>query len=230
MKRYRKTLLAILLPALPLCAQSGHWDGTFGPPGMEATVQVDLMKTAGGEFTGTISIPSQKLKGLPLHKISVEGAIIRFAAREDQPFAGELSADGKTISGELSAEGMSIPVSLNRTGDAQAEPAAKNAPIGKELEGTWTAVAEDSGVQLHLILTLSNQADGNAAGKLVNMSEGALEVPLSKIAQNGANVTLGLDAVNGSYSAELKAGGTELAGTFRQGEVTLPLNFKRAAK
>jgi hypothetical protein len=62
------------------------------------------------------------------------------------------------------------------------------------------------------------------------MSQGALEVPLSKIAQNGANVTLGLDAVNGSYSAELKAGGTELAGTFHQGEVTLPLNFKRAAK
>ena len=57
MKRYQQALFAILLPALPLCAQSGHWNGGFGPPGMDTPVQIDLLKSAGGGFTGSISIP-----------------------------------------------------------------------------------------------------------------------------------------------------------------------------
>jgi hypothetical protein len=71
---------------------------------------------------------------------------------------------------------------------------------------------------------MANNADGTSSGTLVNLDGAAVEVPIT-IAQKGTAVTLGIKITSSTFSGALN--GSELAGTWSQGPVQLPLTFKR---
>lgn len=208
---------------------SGHWEGAIQVPGMDLPFQIDVAKNSRGELSGTMSSPAQNLKGLPLLKVVVDGTWITFSPRDDRTFKGELLPDGKSMSGEVTGQEGSVPFSLIRTGDARIEAPVKSAPIGKELEGTWNATLVDNGSALRLVLTMANEADGTASGRIVNLNEGGLIIPIS-ITQQGSSVMLATAVTPISFSGALNAEGTELAGTIRQGTIEVPLLFRRAAR
>jgi hypothetical protein len=137
-------VIAVLLLSSPrLRAQtvadpSGHWEGTLEAPGMNVSFQVDLAKNRTGRLGGTITVPAQHVKGLPLTKVVVDGVSVAFGARADQLLNGILSADGKSMSGTFTLDGFSVPFSITRTGDALIEAPPRSEPITKELEGSWT--------------------------------------------------------------------------------------------
>src|SRR5712691_453439 len=106
---------------------SGHWQGTLQAPGMDVEFEVDLAKNGKGGLAGTVSIPAQRIKGLPLMKVAVEGGSVTFYARSDQPLTGILSADGKAMSGDFFVGGASVPFSMTRVGDPRIETPAKSA-------------------------------------------------------------------------------------------------------
>jgi hypothetical protein len=232
----RRTLLLAalcLLSSGPVRAQqpadpSGHWEGTIQAPGMAIGFEIDFAKNDKGVLTGTVNLPGERIKGLPLTKVAIEGRTIAFHARSDQPMRGDVSADGKTISGDYLVEGNTLPFTMVRTGDSRLQPPPKSAAIGKELEGTWEGTLETHGVEMHLRLTLANQAGGTSTGRIVNLDQGSLELPVA-IAQKGASVTLDVVPIASSYTGTLNAGGTEIAGTFSQGERSIALNFRRTA-
>lgn len=232
----RRTLLLValcLLSSGPVRAQkaadpSGHWEGTIQAPGMAIGFEIDFAKNEKGVLTGAVNIPGERIKGLPLTKVAVEGTTITFHARSDQPMRGELSADGTTIAGDYFAEGNTLPFTMTRTGDAKLQAPPRSAPISTLLEGTWEGMIETHGVEMHLLLKLANHADGTSTGHVVNLDQGALELPVA-VTQKGANVTLDISAVVSSYAGTLNADGTELAGTFTQGANSAPLTFRRAA-
>ena len=119
---------------------------------------------------------------------------------------------------------------MTRTGRRTIEAPVRSAPIGKELEGPWSATLEGTypnGIPRRIILTLSNQADGTSTGAVFNPADG-LEIPVTSITQKASSVTLDLRAVNGSYSGTVNADGSELKGTFIQGTTVLPITFRRA--
>src|SRR6266403_2250223 len=105
MQLFRRTLLIATLFAASVSSlhaqaaadPSGHWQGMLQAPGMDVEFEVDLAKSCSGELAGTVSIPAQKLKGLPLLKVAVEGRRVIFYARADQPLTGVLSADGQSM-------------------------------------------------------------------------------------------------------------------------------------
>jgi len=208
---------------------SGHWQGELQAPGMTVAFEVDFAKSASGGYAGAVSIPSQRLKGLPLTKITVEGRSIAFQARADQPLTGMLSDDGTSISGDFLMMGSSVPFVMTRSGESRLEAPPASAPITSALEGAWDATLEADGMPLRLVLTLANLPDGTATGRVVNLDEGGLEIPLT-ITQTGASVKLEFSAIAGaSFSGTLNAGATELAGTYTQGERTAALTFHRTA-
>ena len=134
---HRTSIVAVLflLSVSPLRGQTappvaGHWEGSVQIQGMELIFQVDLAKDAGGQFIGAITVPTQKLKGLPLTKVVVDGTSVRFQARDDQPMSGTISDDGTSMTGDFTANGMSFPFSLSRTGDPRVAPLPASAPIG----------------------------------------------------------------------------------------------------
>src|SRR5262245_65751700 len=105
MTHARRTLLAAALtlafaPALaaqPAADPSGHWEGTLQAPAMAVPFAIDLARNDQGQLAGTISLPAERISGLPLLKVAVDGAAVSFYARADQPMTGSLSADGTTI-------------------------------------------------------------------------------------------------------------------------------------
>jgi hypothetical protein len=226
-------LVATLLP-LPVPAviaqtavdPSGHWQGSLRAPDSPIAFEVDLAKNAAGELAGALTIPSQHIKGLPLGKISVNGTTVIFQARSDQSFSSVVSADRTSMSGQFTVGGATVPFDLTRAGEARLEAPPKSAPIAKELEGVWNGTLMVDGAPLRMVLTMSNQPDGTATGRIVNVDQGGLLVPVA-IRQDGSTVTIDSQVIAGAFSGRLNSTGTELVGTYTQGPLSAPLTFRR---
>jgi len=229
---------ATLVFAQPTPNPSGHWSGAIhvppfnGASAREIGVEIDLVKNDKGAMDGRFSQPAQNVKGLPLSNVSVNGRAITFELKATNGgglFRGTL-ADAGTISGEfITAEGgYNIPFDLKRTGDAQIAPAPKSAPVGKELEGSWSGTIEVGDKVERLVLKMTNHADGTATGTILDLDGSNVEIPVA-LTQKGSNLTVDVAAVGATFAAVLNAGG-ELVGTWTQGPVSLPLTFKRGMK
>ena len=206
---------------------SGHWVGAL-EAGQTIGVEVDLATKSGGAWYGTFTVPSQGTRGVPLADLVVKGNAISFAikgAPGDPNYSGTLSADGKTITGTFSQGGGSLPLTLERKGDAKFEIPQKSTPITKDLEGSWEGTLDVKGTLLRLVLKLANGPEG-ATGVLVSLDQGSLEIPVATVTQGGSKVKLLVTMISGTFDGELKGG--ELAGTWTQGPLNLPLVFKRA--
>jgi len=227
------TAALLVVPASSLRAgtavdPSGHWEGTIQAPNMQVRVEIDLAKNGKGELAGTFGEPAQGVKGLPLSTVTVEGESVRFVVKggpDPATFQGKLSADGASMSGDVAQAGYSIPFTLTRTGDARIAPVPKNAPIGKELEGSWNGALDLDGKPMRLVLKMSNQPDGTASGTIVSPDGSGVEVPIA-ITQKASSVTIDVVSVGASFAGVLNAAGTELVGTWTQGTSSLPLTFR----
>ena len=236
MSHPRRTLLLValcLLSAGPVRAQqaadpSGHWEGTIQTPGMAIVFEIDFARNEKGVLTGTVNLPGERINGLPLTKVAIDARSIAFHARSDQPMRGELSADGKTIAGDYFAQGNTLPFTMIRTGESKMPAPPKSAPVSKQLEGTWEGVLETHGVEMHFLLKVANLPDGTSTGRIINLDQGELELPVT-ITQQGATVTLDVAPIVSSYAGTMNAEGTELAGTFTQGANSAALTFRRTA-
>lgn len=182
----------------------------------------------GPEWYGTISIPQQGAKGLPL-SLTVKGKTVAFKIKApgEPGFSGTLSDDGKTISGDFTQGGGSLALSFAWKGEAKFEVAQKSTPITQDLEGAWEGTLDANGTMLRLRLNLKGGAAG-ATGVLVSVDQNNAEIPIATITQEKTRVKLIVSMVSGTFDGELKGG--ELSGTWTQGPLSAPLVFKRAAK
>ena len=97
---------------------AGHWEGQIEIPGQPISVKVDLTITD-SDWSGTIDIPTQGAKGLPLSGILVveeDGSLhVKFSIRG---IPGNPTFDGKlqdgTISGTFSQSGATFGFRLSR--------------------------------------------------------------------------------------------------------------------
>ncbi|MGB4704576.1 MAG: serine hydrolase [Candidatus Saccharicenans sp.] len=116
----------------PVQKITGHWEGAIELPGMKLEIQVDFKLSAEKKLEGTISIPMQKARDLPLSDLRLEDSEISFAISGvpgNPVFKGKLDEGGKKISGTFSQSGQSFPFTLNQGDD----PVAR---ARKALEGT----------------------------------------------------------------------------------------------
>jgi uncharacterized protein len=211
-------------PAAP--PPSGHWMGSIeAGPGIP--VEVDLGRQGDG-WRGTISIPSQGTKGIPVSDLVVKNTSVEFAIKGgpgDPQFKGELSQDGKTIPGTFSQGGASLPLTLAWKGEPQFDAGQTNPAVSKALLGTWEGALDIQGKSLRLVLTLSNGPDG-AVGKLVSVDQNNFEMPVTAIVEEKSRLKLTITMVSGGFDGEIK--GDEIAGTWTQGGGSLPLVWKKA--
>jgi len=210
----------------PAPAPTGHWVGTL-EAGASLGVEVDLARQGANAWRGTFSVPAQGQKGIPLSDLRVKDRSVEFAIQGgmgDPRFKGELSADGKTITGTFSQAGGSLPLTLTWKGEPQFEAPVKNAAVSKALLGTWEGTLDANGKMLRLVLTLANGPKG-ATGTLVSVDQNNVEIPVTRITEEGSRVKLVVTMVSGGFEGDVK--GDEIAGTWTQGPGSLPLVFKR---
>jgi hypothetical protein len=215
--------------AQPAAPPAGHWTGSVQTP-QPLDVEIDLKPATPPAWVGTISVPAQNLKGLPLEAIEAKDKAVSFVIKQapgTPTFKGTLSADGTTIEGEFSQGGSTFPFKLTRTGEAVfAPPPPKSTAIAKELEGSWSGALDAGGRTLHLTLKLANGADG-ATGSIVSVDQGNAEIAIASIVQKDAHLELQLPTISGGWSGDFKDG--KLVGTWTQGAGSLPLEFTRSS-
>ena len=206
---------------------SGHWKGSVEIPGQTMPFEIDLAKDAKGQFVGTIS--GTDVKNLPLTKVAVSGRSVTLQASTEQPYKGELSTDGRTITGTVILSGYSLPLELTRTGDARIEPPPTSAPIGNELEGIWEGTLNAGRGPLRIVLTMSESARGPRDGADRQRGRRRVDDSHRHHAEWVERVVHVATAVPSAWAGVLSADGHELAGTFSRGPASLPLNFRRVA-
>jgi hypothetical protein len=227
-------LISAVVSALSPLAQapidvSGHWEGVIQAPETMVNFEVDFARNDKGEMIGTINLPAENIKGLPLTRVKVDGSSVMFQVRSDQPLTGAVSADGQSITGDMTASGGTAPFTLTRTGAPRIEAPVKNAPITKPFEGTWNGTIQSRMGPMRLLLHLANQ-DNASTARIVNLDQGSLEIPATTIVQDGATLTLEFKSVGASYKGTLSADGTEVSGTYSQAKSSVPLVFRRASQ
>lgn len=141
----RRTLLSLLiLAALAGWAAAagngveGFWDGSIKIPGVVLGIRVHLVHGDDGAWSGTIDIPMQGAKDLPLSNISVRGDSVTFsiAGVSGSPtFNGVRNGD--KIAGSFSQSGQSFDFGLTRgTAEAPKRPQDPEPPFPYSSEDT----------------------------------------------------------------------------------------------
>lgn len=97
----------------------------------------------------------------------------------------------------------------------------------QDVAGDWQGVLDTGQGQLHLVLHLTKAADGSLGATIDSLDQGANGIPVASVTLKDSKLSLGVDAVNGSYEGKVSADASEINGTWTQGQ-SLPLNFKRA--
>jgi hypothetical protein len=206
-------------------APSGHWAGAI-EAGAAIPIEIDLGRQGDG-WRGTMTIPSQGAKGVPLADITVKDTAVGFTMKSAPGaprFTGQLTPDGKSLAGTFTQGGVSVPLSLVWKGEAQFEKPIRNAPVSTAVLGSWEGALDVKGTTLRLIVNLANGPDG-ATGTMISADQGNAEFPLSAIVEEGGRLKLTVSMISGSYDGEVK--GDTLTGTWTQGPASFPLVLKR---
>jgi len=208
---------------------SGHWEGTVALPNFQLPLAIDVARGEPGRFVGTLTNNAEGIAGLPLRTVTLDGRLVQFVIASgsgSQEYNGVLMSDGQTISGAFNVNGISAPIDFTRTGDAKIEHPS-SAPIATALEGAWNGTLDVGGKSMRIVITLANHADGTSTGTAMNLDGGEVPIPISRIAQQGSEVTLEIKVVSGSYVGSLSADGAELAGTWSEKSFSAPLKLRR---
>jgi hypothetical protein len=95
---------------------AGSWNGRLELPGKPLDLGVTLTGSL-GSLTGTLDVPAQGIRALPLADVSADGGTVRFTVPDlpgDASFAGTLTADGSAIGGTFTQGGTAHPLVLRR--------------------------------------------------------------------------------------------------------------------
>lgn len=106
----------------PAAVETEYWNGSIELPGMSLDVSVALTGTV-----GTMSIPMQGVKEMPLRDVVREGEMLRFTFAPpglgDKAWAHfemRIAADGASAEGNMTQSGQAFPARLTRVSADQA--------------------------------------------------------------------------------------------------------------
>ncbi len=108
-----------------------------------------------------------------------------------------------------------------------ANPASGQKATG--IAGDWQGTLQARPQQLHLVLHITQTAEGGLKASMDSIDQGANGIPISKISFQEGRLSFTSDEIHGTYEGKLDSVGSEIAGTWTQGQ-PLPLNFKRAVQ
>jgi uncharacterized protein len=103
---------------------------------------------------------------------------------------------------------------------------AAGAANAQNLAGDWQGTLKPEGAELRLVLHITKADDGSWKGTLDSVDQGANGIPVTSISLKESKLNFTVESVHGSYEGKVNEGGTEISGTWTQGQ-SLPLDFKR---
>jgi pimeloyl-ACP methyl ester carboxylesterase len=102
------------------------------------------------------------------------------------------------------------------------------AACAQDVAGDWQGTLHAGVADLRLVLHITKSDAGGLKATLDSVDQAANGIPVNSIVLKDSTLTLGVDAVHGTYEGKVSSDGNTIAGTWSQGQ-PLPLEFKRAA-
>lgn len=93
----------------------------------------------------------------------------------------------------------------------------------QEAIGDWQGTLDAGGQKLRLVFHVAQGADGELAGTLDSLDQGAFGIPLGAIALEANRLTIAVPSVSGAYTAEWDGATQGWRGVWNQGAASLPL-------
>jgi hypothetical protein len=97
----------------------------------------------------------------------------------------------------------------------------------QEVVGDWQGTLKAGGAELRLALHITKGDGGELKATMDSIDQGANGIPASAITLKGSQLNFTVEAWHGTYEGKVNAAGTEIDGTWSQGQ-PLPLLFERA--
>jgi uncharacterized protein len=98
----------------------------------------------------------------------------------------------------------------------------------QDILGDWQGTLSTGGAELRLVLHITNGTDGALKATLDSIDQGSNGIPVNTITFKDSKLSLGVDAVHGTYEGKVTSDGKRITGTWTQAQ-SLPLDFKRAS-
>jgi hypothetical protein len=214
---------------------SGRWTGAIETPNGGLAIAVTLTAAA-DQWSGTIDIPAQGMKGHALADVLIEGTRLRFeiAGIPGEPtFDGELSASGEALAGSFQQGGQSLSFSLQRSPEGAAAVADLTLPAqpvpGEGAAGDWIGIIDAGAMDLRLVVRIRSGDGDTLSAKLESLDQGAI-LPVASIALRERTLTFAIPAVSASFEGTLNQDGSAIAGTWSQAGPVMPLTLHRMAE
>lgn len=115
------------------------------------------------------------------------------------------------------------------------EMARRIAGEGPKLDTTrgleeWNGILDAGAAKLRLMLRVAKNADGAWSGELISIDQGNLNLPVEEIKYQNTLMSFEVKVVGGTFEGTVTSDGAEIRGNWKQGDRTMPLEFKRVAK
>lgn len=117
---------------------------------------------------------------------------------------------------------LAISVLLT-TATAQTRPSAP-APA---LAGTYVGTLQAGEAQLHLVLHLTQDSNGDLHGKLDSLDQSVFDIEATRISKSESTLKLDVASVGAHYEGKFSVDRKTIDGTWTQGSAMLPLVFHR---
>jgi len=93
--------------------------------------------------------------------------------------------------------------------------------------GNWQGTLDVGAAKLRLAFHITKDSSGGYASKLDSIDQGASGISVQQTSVNGNSVHMEMPSLAATYEGTLKEDGSEIAGTFTQRGLALPLALKR---
>lgn len=98
----------------------------------------------------------------------------------------------------------------------------------QDLVGDWQGTLKVGPAELRLILHIAKNADGSLHATMDSIDQGSYGLPVSSMSLKDSKLNFAVDVVHGTYEGKVNADGSDISGTWSQGQ-PLPLDFKKEA-
>jgi pimeloyl-ACP methyl ester carboxylesterase len=208
-----------------LDALAGTWEG-FIPVGQGRLQTIFHLRPDGaGGLTGTTDSPEQAAFGLPISDVTLaqDGTVTITVALTRGAYVARLDEGRRTLTGTWKQGGAELPLACARIEGPPPVPAE----LRERLVGIWEGELAVGAVELRLVFHLRARPDGAIGGAMDSPDQGATGLAVTRVDYLGDDrVRIAVGSVFASFEAAPDERGA-LTGTFRQGQVSLPMSLDR---
>ena len=84
----------------------------------------------------------------------------------------------------------------------------------QDVTGDWQGSLSAGGAELRLVLHITKGADGALKATLDSVDQGANGIPVNSVSLKNSKLSLGIDAVHGTYEGTVSANAKTISGTW----------------